>query len=729
MTIRNANPDDLDRLADLLHASNDGGAYGSLSNIFDRARTHDVSGEVGSLQPLLHWLTDAADQLRNSATILRGVDPGPGTGAFSSLDLETQLLASSWQVNGQDLADEFAGLTEKDSLTDEDLRWMNQILMDYGEDPDFAGYLVDEIGMDAFLGFSQRLDQRAGNAPEDVTMVSMLQSSLGTTLSRAFWTPGEMTAQVQTAPGYEDSAYQEWLETPQGQRYDQRLQAFNELGTQQLYAEETQMSPAPDERLAYDVALDLFETSGAPLDEHFFDRTMTSMMELERADLDVWNVRRYEPDDPDTPGWNSDNDVVDRLLGLAAASNPDAVATFFDPRLGRHNLDYFTGEGDSARDAGIATEDGESPGLDAALLAAGLGGLFATSSTPQQNKDWWDGLGEQTQEALIRAFPERVGAMDGLPTVDRDSANRIVLEAEYDRLNALLGNDLLVDRDRQAMEDKLAGVSDIRERLNRNGSPETFLLAFNPEGDGQYIVANGNPDTADHTAVYVPGTGAALAGANGDMRRANDLWRVSDSLTDGDVSTITWLGYDAPDDVIPDAGFESYARDAAPVFVSFTEGLAVAQGGEGESHTTIIGHSYGSTVVGAASQEGGLFADDVIAAGSPGMLVDHASDLGVGSDHVWSMAASIWEDQVPLAGLIHGGGGFDVDAEVGPFGIPYLDFDILPEVPSMESFGGNIMSNDSSGHSDYWDVDDEGNASLSLLNQARVIVGEHGDVT
>ncbi|MEU5268934.1 alpha/beta hydrolase [Streptomyces hygroscopicus] len=58
-------------------------------------------------------------------------------------------------------------------------------------------------------------------------------------------------------------------------------------------------------------------------------------------------------------------------------------------------------------------------------------------------------------------------------------------------------------------------------------------------------------------------------------------------------------------------------------------------------HTTVIGHSYGSTVIGDATKShtsydphgGALPVDDIIAAGSPGMQVGHASDLGIGSDH------------------------------------------------------------------------------------------------
>ncbi len=371
MTIRNANPDDLDRLADLLHASDDGGAYGKLGNIFDRARRddHNVTAEVSSLQPLLQWLMDAAEQLRNSATILRCDDAGPGTGAFASLDLETQLLASSWQVSGQEDADEFAALAQQEDLSEDDLRRMEGLLGEWDGSPDFAGYVVDEIGMEEFLRLSQRIDEAAGMT-EDFD-ASALQTEMGNVLANAFWTPGDMTNDAVVPAGYEDSAFQEWLETPQGQRYEERLNDFNEVGTQELYADQTQTSYVHDQRMAYDVAIDILERSDAPIDEHFFEQTMNHMVNLEQVNPDIWNSRRYDPDNPDVPGWNSSNDVVDRMLGLGAR-NPDAVESYFDPNLSS-NLDYFLGTGDDARDVGIPDIDGEAPGLAAALEAAATG--------------------------------------------------------------------------------------------------------------------------------------------------------------------------------------------------------------------------------------------------------------------------------------------------------------------------------------------------------------------
>ena len=105
----------------------------------------------------------------------------------------------------------------------------------------------------------------------------------------------------------------------------------------------------------------------------------------------------------------------------------------------------------------------------------------------------------------------------------------------------------------------------IQRRFDRTGDrglPKAHLLGFDPDGtrDGRVILANGNPDKADHTAVYVPGTGANIGDigsspgskTQGDLGRAEVLWRSSQDMAHGEgVSTITWFDYNAPDSAIP----------------------------------------------------------------------------------------------------------------------------------------------------------------------------------
>ncbi|MEU2676308.1 alpha/beta hydrolase [Streptomyces sp. NPDC007107] len=375
-------------------------------------------------------------------------------------------------------------------------------------------------------------------------------------------------------------------------------------------------------------------------------------------------------------------------------------------------------------------------------------------ATPQQNAEWWKGLTPEEREAYLSTRPELIGGLDGLPAEARDEANRIVLaekKAEYGiRLDALpeppadewtwinaggrasrVHTDAWMDWDRKYGDEyrhlsaSLAGMEAIEARFadtGKEGLPEAYLLGFSPEGNGRAIIANGNPDTARHQAVYVPGTTSNLGGAGGDINRMTELWRqTSSEAPDVSVSTITWLGYDAPQNIVTDSPFEHYAYDGAPAYRQFMDGLDTSHSGPGQPHRTAIGHSYGTTLIGAAAETGDLRADDVILAGSPGVKVGSAEEMDVPEGHVWNEEAD--GDAVPEIGRWgHGGSQWKLG------GGTFL-------LPSDEEFGANQMNTraegsgpdattGSEGHSEYWK-----RGSTALKNQALVVIGRHGNVT
>ncbi|XIE78781.1 alpha/beta hydrolase [Streptomyces sp. SBR177] len=358
--------------------------------------------------------------------------------------------------------------------------------------------------------------------------------------------------------------------------------------------------------------------------------------------------------------------------------------------------------------------------------------------SPKDNANWWKGLDAEQQAAWLSLRPATVGALDGLPSTVRDEANRVVLAEKHGayqtELNSIpkppanewtwitagmypakVHTDEWMAWDKQygdryrELTGALKGMDAIQARFDRTGierTPEAYLLGFSPEGKGRAIIANGNPDTADHQAVYVPGTTANLSGIEGDIKRMERLWSVADGAGTGSVSTITWLGYDAPQDIVKDSPFSHYANDGAPAYNRFLDGLDASRAVDSDPHRTAIGHSYGTTLIGSAARQGHLNVDDVILAGSPGVQVPKAEQLDVPKEHVWNEEAD--GDIVPDIGRF-GHGGTDWD---GPF-----------QIPSDPTFGANQMTTDGSGHSDYWN---EG--STSLGNQALVVAGRYGDV-
>ncbi|MBW1602538.1 hypothetical protein JJV70_10545 [Streptomyces sp. JJ66] len=345
----------------------------------------------------------------------------------------------------------------------------------------------------------------------------------------------------------------------------------------------------------------------------------------------------------------------------------------------------------------------------------------------QENAEWWKSLSQDERDDYVALYPASIGGLDGIPAVVRDDANRFLLQETQGRTTLELEAHLARepdrsrvrqstwerwDAEREALEKKLKGMSDIEKRFSRTGKdglPEAYLLGFDPKDDGKVIIATGNPDTAEHTAVYVPGTGAELGRVNGEMRREANLWRESDAAADGPVSTITWIGYDAPDDPGYDAPFPNYAERGAPDFNRFLRGLDATHEPDVSSHKTVVAHSYGSTLVGLASQVGEFSADDVVFAGSPGVRVGRAEDLSVPEGHVWNQEAE-W-DLVPDIGRYSHG-----HHEFRWWGMAHV-------VPSDDEFGAQQMTTDTTGHSDYWEK-----GTQSLRNQAAVVAGDYTEV-
>ncbi len=173
------------------------------------------------------------------------------------------------------------------------------------------------------------------------------------------------------------------------------------------------------------------------------------------------------------------------------------------------------------------------------------------------------------------------------------------------------------------------------------------------------------------------------------------------------------MGYDRPMNVL-EAASTSYAHNGAAALDDFQAGLRASHNDAlagGPSLNTVIGHSYGSTELGAAALGGHhLDANNVIAVGSPGMLTGHASDLNLDPGaHVYATRAQNdiidWVTDYTL-GPDPTGAGFGAvpfqaaPGPAGPLGLPSI-----------------------AAHSSYWT---DGNPAL--MNMGRIIAGRT-DVT
>ncbi|MFE9630560.1 alpha/beta hydrolase [Streptomyces sp. NPDC006463] len=291
---------------------------------------------------------------------------------------------------------------------------------------------------------------------------------------------------------------------------------------------------------------------------------------------------------------------------------------------------------------------------------------------PQDNANWWNGLSQEQRDAYISMHPASIGALDGLPSDVRDDANRIVLaeqrgakQVEYDAwlkkepehykpyISPITGREVkgaMVPTDewkewnekKKQLENGYKGMDDIQKRFDSYTSESTrpYLLGFDGKDMGRAIVSIGNPDTADNVVTYVPGTFAKLESIDGDIGRAVALQSEAERQDQAHkTASIVWLGYDAPQGIATDATETKWADEAREPFGNFIQGIQEANHGR-DVNQTLLGHSYGSLVVGETmSMHIDLPVDNAIMVGSPGVGVDHAKDLNIPADHVFAATA------------------------------------------------------------------------------------------
>jgi hypothetical protein len=403
-------------------------------------------------------------------------------------------------------------------------------------------------------------------------------------------------------------------------------------------------------------------------------------------------IERAEPD-PLTP-W-TDGVVPSGVIGFGLFES-------FAPDPGRAaTLLRQIADGDPAAVAAMLAlqERGDDPGLAARV------------------QTWWRNLPRGLRDQLAVAVPEAIGALNGVPVAVRDQANRLILARERDRLQAaasvltealaVMGQPVLVLQ----LDSVLKELKKI-EMVERNlalgdapGYPPTFLLSFSLDGIGRTIFSWGDPDTADTTVTYVPGMGTTLESFDGDIERARLLWRQSQATAGGkQVASIAWLGYEAPQLdsglVLPSrsVAMEGAADRGAGALAAFADGLRATHQPAESARNVILGHSYGSLVAGkAAVLRPGRLADDLIFVGSPGVGVEHATDLGLRPGHVWVGEAG--NDVVAYLGRFAANPG---DAGFGAQRFPVAR-DVINEA-----------------HSSYWHAD-----SVSLRNMAEITNGRY----
>lgn len=340
---------------------------------------------------------------------------------------------------------------------------------------------------------------------------------------------------------------------------------------------------------------------------------------------------------------------------------------------------------------------------------------------------WWRRRSRAEQEALTTEHPEVVGNADGLPVSDRDEANRGGLGRDLDHHREREEDGQLTGPEERVLENATyvdRALDDHRVlRAPGDGTRLTELVTYTPglhSGDGGVAVSVGDPDTADHVSVTVPGLTTETSSVSDNLDKTLALHEAAVAEGRGSVASVYWADYDAPSgnplnplDPLGQADFDGVAlTDKAEAggerFAEFVDGVRASDQGP-PAHLTAIGHSYGSTTVGHALADG-LPVDDAVLLGSPGVPAATADEL-TGAD-VW--VGSKDHDPVSLVGSGDRGG-------LGALG--HDPADVAFGGTRFETGDGELRVEELlANHTSYF-------TGASLDNVAHVVAGADGDVT
>ncbi len=340
-----------------------------------------------------------------------------------------------------------------------------------------------------------------------------------------------------------------------------------------------------------------------------------------------------------------------------------------------------------ATDVPAAQEMGrEQSGLSAPYPPEGEG------TTPQDVKAWWDALSEEEQNKVKAEHPDWIGDRDGVPVPVRSDINKAELDRELSdvqrQLNELGSRDDFIrdsGMDAQtaaavyterfgALQARLDNANAMKNALSVDGDaskgydPDRYLMLLEfPEGrDPRAAIAYGNPDTAEHVSVTVPGMDTHPTSLPSMVSEANALRSEAQTQLrlagrgDEQVAAIAWFGYDPPDTTdisVLEAGSENRANDAAPDLADFYRGINATNENGSDVHLSAFGHSYGSVATAQALNELGQtgVVDDAVFYGSPGLghtdetvgwgpleravPIMNESDLNMADKHVYVMSS------------------------------------------------------------------------------------------
>lgn len=291
-------------------------------------------------------------------------------------------------------------------------------------------------------------------------------------------------------------------------------------------------------------------------------------------------------------------------------------------------------------------------------------------------------MDDEQRRRLIADFPRQVGNTDGVPWDMRVAANRTNIAA------AILTESGADDASRRRIAFYRSLLGEVDDPSGHGRIPRQ-ILAFDP-GRASLVELHGDLGGAQSVAVLVPGVNTTVEGSAANAATARRF--VSGS--DGRLAMITYLGGPFPqvhDPVTAVAAADRrYALEMAPRLVAFSEDVArrVPAG----VLVTVVGHSYGGSIVGTAETMG-LTSDRTLflAAAGAGVGVDDPGDWHNRNAHVQRYSMTAPGDFIELVQGIPGGPhGADPDEMDGVIPLPTGCYDDGERVAGWDAHSGML---------------------------------------
>jgi hypothetical protein len=268
--------------------------------------------------------------------------------------------------------DQFLALAGQPFLSRTDLAQLNALLEVHSDNPLFAQQVLEELGVEGLLALSERLgysfNPALGVSSGDIETA---RQGLANTLATASAIPSHLS---HLPP--EDPAFQAWLGTKAGQRWNALMEQTKQYGMQPRTKEYGLGHEVRTGEYGYHDLLTFMERADRPFGGQYLDGIVG----------DIIAGQEHAPGfDISRDGFRQGGSLLDRTLDLSSR-DPAAAALILDPDRSTGHLDFALQRAAMADNFvgpfGITGLPGHSQGLANALQAAATGLPVGTPIPP-----------------------------------------------------------------------------------------------------------------------------------------------------------------------------------------------------------------------------------------------------------------------------------------------------------------------------------------------------------